>query len=175
MFLKKISNFFDRIQHDIRLFNPKPSLILGGIALSLGIFSWIIGGRGDRVSLMYLFPRCAISIGFMYFLWAISFFFVGIILGGVIYGCEKYKKREATKTMLFIALSLLLTLCVHPLFFKCMAPFITFVFLLASLVFCFLAILSAMKLYSLWSICLMIHLLWLSYNCYVAFAVSLIN
>ena len=173
--LKRISNYFDRIEHDIRLFNLKPSLILGGIVFGLGIFSWIIGGSSDRVMLMYLFPRCAISIGFLYFLWGLSFFFIGIVMGGLIFGCEKYKRRETMKIIAFVVLSLILSLCVHPMFFRCLAPFITSAILLFSALFCFLAITSAAKLYSLWSICLMLHFAWLLYNCYITFAIALIN
>ncbi len=173
--LKKVSNFFERIEHDIRLFSVKPSLIIGSITLALGIFSWIIGGRADRAWLLFQFPRSAISIGFMYFLWGISFAFVGITLGGIMFGCEKYKRREALKIVVFVIISLLFTLCIYPLFFKSMAPFFTFVFILFAAFFCFMAILSAFRMYSLWSVCLMLHFAWLLYNCYLAFAIALIN
>ena len=173
--LKKIGNFFDRIEHDIRLFSIKPSLIVGLITFGLGVVSWIVGGSIDRVSLIYIFPRSAVSIGFMYFLWGISYVFIGIIIGGILFGCEKYKRREALKILVFIILSFILTLCVHPLFFKCMAPFFTFLFILVACVFCFLAISAAVRIYSMWSLCLMLHFLWLIYNCYLAFAIALIN
>ena len=167
--IKKISGFFDRIDHDIRLFNLKPSLIIGAITLAAGIISWIIGGRADRVLLLYIFPRSAISIGFMYFLWGLSFAFLGIVMGGIVFG------REATKGIVFLIISFIFTLCVNPIFFRCMAPFITFIFILASVFFCLLAIMSTIRLYSLWSICLMIHFLWLIYNGYLAFAIAIIN
>ena len=173
--LRKISNFFERIEHDVRLFSVKPSLIFGAITLVLGILCWIIGGRTDRVYLLFQFPRSAISIGFMYFLWGISFAFIGIMLGGIFFGCEKYKRREAIKTAIFVILSLLFTLCIYPVFFRCAAPFFAFPFILVSALFCFLAIVSALRIYSLWSLCLMIHLIWLVYNCYVTFAIALIN
>ena len=173
--IKRISGFFDNISHDIRLFSLKPSLIIGAITSCLGLASWIIGGRPDKVTLFFLFPRSAISIGFMYILWLISFAFAGIIIGGMLFGCEKFKRREASKAITFIVLSFLLTLCIYPIFFKCLAPFITFVFILAALFFCFLAIMASIRIYSLWSLCLMIHLLWLFYNGYLAFAIALIN
>lgn len=173
--IKKFGCFFDRIEHDIRLFNLKPALIIGAITLSLGILGWIIGGSSDRALLLYMFPRSAISVGFMYFLWGIAFTFVGIIIGGILFGCEKYKRRESTKSAVFVIISLIFAICVHPMFFRCLAPFITFVFLLVSIFFCFLAIMSVVRIYSLWSICLMIHMLWLAYNGYLAFAIALIN
>ena len=173
--IKRISNFFDNISHDIRLFNLKPSLIVGAVTLCLGIASWIIGGRADKVTLFFLLPRSAISIGFMYFLWFVSFAFVGIVLGGVLFGCEKFKRREASKAITFIILSFIFTLCIYPIFFKCLAPFITLIFILVSAFFCFLAIMSCIRMYSLWTLCLMIHLLWLFYNGYLSFAIALIN
>ena len=171
--IKKIGNFFDRVEHDIRLFSLKPSLILCIVTFGLGIISWIVGGSIDRVSLIFIFPRSAVSIGFMYFLWALSFIFIGIVVGGILFGCEKYKRREALKILVFLSLSFLFKLCVHPLFFK--APFFTFVFILVAAIFCFFAISAAIRLYSLWSLCLMLHLLWLIYNCYLSFAIALIN
>lgn len=173
--LKKFNNFFERIVHEVRLFNVKPSLILASITLAMGIFSWIIGGRADRAWLLFQFPRSAISIGFMYFLWGISFAFIGFSLGGILFGCEKYKRREAVKIVIFIALSLLFTLCIYPLFFRSLAPFFTFIFILLASFFCFMAIVSSFRMYSLWTLCLIIHFVWLIYNCYVAFAIALIN
>ena len=173
--LRKIGSFFDRIEHDIRLFSLKPSLIICAITFGLGVVSWIFGGSIDRVSLIYIFPRSAVSIGFMYFLWGISFAFVGFVFGGVLFGCEKYKKRETVKILVFVIMSFVLTLCVPSLFFKCMAPFFTFVFILAATLFCFLAITASIRVYSLWSLCLIVHLLWLIYNGYLAFAIALIN
>lgn len=172
---KKIGCFFDRIEHDVRLFSLKPSLILGGISLCLGIFSWLIGGSTDRALLMLLFPRSAISVGFMFFLWGVSFAFIGIVIGGVIFGCEKYKRKDALKTTVFIVLSFIITLCIHPMFFRSIAPFFTCLLLLVSLIFCILAIISALRLYSLWSLCLMAHSLWIFYNCYLCFAIAIIN
>ena len=173
--IKKISGFFDRIEHDIRLFNLKPSLIIGAVTLSIGIISWILGGRADKVMLFFLFPRSAISIGFMYFLWGISFAFIGLTIGGIIFGCEKYKKRESSKIVTFIIVSFIFTLCVYPTFFRGLAPFITFIFITISVFFCLLAIIASVRLYSLWSICLIIHFLWLIYNGYLAFAIAIIN
>lgn len=173
--LKKINGFFDRMEHDLRLFNFRPSIIIGCVSLALGIFSWIVGGTTDKVTLIYLFPRSAISIGFMYFLWGLSFLFVGFVIGGILFGCEKYKRREALKIVLLISLSYVFTLCVHPLFFRCLSPFIAFLFLLTAAFVCFFTIVASLKLYSLWSLCLMLHLVWLLYNCYVAFAIAIIN
>ena len=173
--IKRLSDFFNRFGRDIRLFKLKPSLITAAITLSFGIISWIIGGRGEKVSLFFIFPRSAISIGFMYFLWGISFAFIGFTVGAVLFGCEKYRRQDAIKTVIFIVISFLFTVCFYPIFFRCLAPFVTFIFILVSAFFCFVAIMSAIRLYSLWSVCLMLHLLWLCYNGYMAFAIALIN
>lgn len=173
--IKRINIFVDRVGHDIRLFNLRKSLIFCTITFLLGIVSWIVGGRADKVMLIYIFPRSAISLGIMYFLWAISFAFLGFLIGGVIFGCEKYKRRESGKIAIFLVLSLLFMLCVYPIFFKCMSPFFTFVFLLIALFFCLLAICSSIRIYSLWSICLMLHAAWLIYNSFLAITITLIN
>ena len=172
---KRINCFFDRINHDVRLFNAKKGLLFGVITLCAGIFSWLIGGRPDRITLLYSFPRCAIPIGFMYVLWALSFALFGVFLGGIIYGCEKYKRREVWKIVVFLTISYLFTLCMYPLFFRCISPFIAFLFMLIAQMFCMLAILASCRIYSLWTLCLGIHLLWLMYNGYVLLIFSLIN
>ena len=174
-FIKKINFFFDRISHDIRLTNIKFSLIISSITLILGIFSWIVGGRTDKVMLLYIFPRGALSIGIMYFFWALSFITIGIIIGGAASGCEKYKRREAFKTVTFLFLSFLCSLCVYPLFFKSLSPLIAFFVLLVSSFFTFLALISSYRIYSLWTICIVIHLLWLLYNSYISIIIALIN
>ena len=175
MFIKNIVCFFERIERDIRLFNLKPTLITSAVTFAIGFISWLIGGRADRASIFYMFPKSAISIGFMYFLWGISFAFIGLIIGGMLFGCEKYRKREATKATIFVVVSFIFSICIYPLFFKCMSPFITTIFILITAFFCFLAIMSSIRLSSLWSLCLMAHLLWLVYNLYIAFSVALIN
>ena len=173
--MKRINFFFNRISHDLRLFNLKFALIISVFTLFLGIFSWIIGGRADKIMLLYIFPRGALSLGIMYFLWAINFIFFGITICGIACGCEKYKKREAIKAVTFLLLSFLCVLCVYPLFFKSLAPFITFIVLILSSVFMFLALISSFKIYSLWTICILINLLWLLYNTYISIIIALIN
>ena len=157
--IKKLSSLFDGISHDIRLVNVKCSLITSVVAFSLGLLSWIIGGRADKVMLLYIFPRCSLPLGVMYFLWAISFIFIGFTIGGVGFGCEKFKKREAIKSVAFLILSFLCTLCVCPLFFKCLSPLFTFAIITVSAFFAFLAMISCLKIYSLWTICIILHFL----------------
>lgn len=174
-FFKKINCFFDRFSHDIKLFNTKASLILAGIGVLLGILSWLAGGRADRVMLLYMFPRSALSLGMMYFLWALSFAFIGLIIGGVAFGCEKYKRKEAMKVVTFLILSFVLTLLLYCVFFKFSAPFIAFIVILFAEIFCILALMASLRFNSLWSLCLIIHLIWLFYNGYLAFTIALIN
>ena len=172
---KKINCFFDKLSHDIKVFNPRVCLITAGITLLLGIFSWLVGGRADRVMVLYMFPRCALSLGLMYFLWALSFAFIGLVFGGLAFGCEKYKKREITKAIIFLLISFVLTLLIYCVFFKFAAPFFTFIIILMAEIFCFFAIMSSIRTNALWTLCLIFHLIWLGYNGYLSFAISIIN
>ena len=172
---RKISGFIDRMGHDIKLFSVKPALIVGGITLLLGMLSWVVGGRIDKVMLIYIFPRSAFSLGLMYFMWALFFLFLGIIIGGVAFGCEKYKRKESVKAVIFLVVSLLFTLLIYPVFFKSMAPFITFIIIFISAFFCLMALMTCSRIYSLWTICIAIYMLWLIYNGYLSLCIALIN
>lgn len=172
---KKINCFFGSINHDIRLFNPRASFVCGVVSLILGVFSWFVGGRADKVMLIYIFPRSALSLGVMYFLWALSFFIFGMIIGGVMFGCEKYKRKETAKISMFLLIALLFMLCIYPVFFKSMSPFITFLIFLVVEFFSVLAVCSSLRVYSLWTILLIIHSLWIFYNCFLSFAIAIIN
>lgn len=174
-FLKKISYFFDRISHEVRMIKLKHILISSGIFLILGILSWIIGGGTNRVVLLYDFPRSAISIGFMFILWGISFLFSGAILAGILCGCENYKKHRAYKIALYIILMQIFTLMAYPLFFGAIAPVITLLANITAMFFCLLAVMSSIRLYSLWTVCLCLHFLWLFYNAYICLAFIFIN
>lgn len=173
--IRKISCFFDRITHEIKMIRIKNILIFSVLFLVLGFFSWIIGGGSNRVILLYMLPRSAIKIGFMYVLWGLSFIFCGVIFAGVLFGCEKYRRHLTYKTALFIILMQIFTFVIYPLFFGAIAPFLTLIAIVISISFCVLAILSAIKIYSLWSICLCIHFLWLMYNGYICLAFIFIN
>ena len=173
--IKRISCFFDRISHEIRMIKIKYMLIFALIFLILGIASWIIGGGVNRVMLLYTFPRSAIHIGFMFILWGLSFLLCGTIFAGVLFGCEKYKRQKAYKIGLYIALMQIFTLIIYPLFFGAIAPFIALLSILVSIFLCFLAIISAYRIYSMWTICLGLHFLWLLYNGYICLAFILIN
>jgi hypothetical protein len=47
--------------------------------------------------------------------------------------------------------------------------------LIVAISFCLMAILSAYKFYSLWTVALVLHELWLMYNAYVCLTFILIN
>ena len=174
-FIKKISCYFDRVSCEIRKINKKNTLIFMGIFLILGVFCWIMGGKTDRVMLLYRFPRIAIGVGFMFFLWGISFVFCGLIFSGIILSCEKYRRHISYKISLYLVLMQLFTYIVYPLFFGATAPFLSFLSLLIAIFFCFLAISSSFRFYSIWTICLILHMIWLVYNAYVSLAFILIN
>ena len=174
-FIRKISFYFDRASFEIRRIKRKYALIFMSIFLLLGIFSWLMGGKTDRVVFLYRFPRIAIGVGFMFFIWGISFAFCGLIFSGIILNCEKYIKHISRKICLYLALMQLFTLIIYPLFFGAVAPFLSFLSLSFAILFCFLAILSSFRYYSIWTICLILHIIWLFYNAYVCLAFILIN
>lgn len=173
--IKKISCFFDRIDREIRMIKAKALIICASIFLVIGIVSWIIGGRIDRITFFFIFPRCAIKIPFMFIIWGISFAFCGAILAGILCGCEKYRKNQAYKCALFLVIMQVFIYAAYPLFFGASAPFVAFLAFLIAQIFCLLCIISCLKIYSIWTICLIIHFLWLVYNGYVALAFALIN
>ena len=172
---KRISCYFDRIYYEIRTIKRKHTLIFMGIFLLLGIFSWILGGKTDRITLLYSFPRAAIGIGFMFILWGISFIFCGCIFAGIAFSCERYRRHIAYKSCLYIILMQLFVLTAYPLFFGAIAPFIMLLALIVAIFFCFMAILSSYRWFSLWTVLLTLHLMWLLYNAYICLAFVLIN
>lgn len=173
--LKKVSGFFERINREIRFISAKAMLIMAAVFAGLGILSWIIGGRVDRITIFFVFPRCAIRLPFMYAIWTVSFAFCGACLAGILCGCEKYKKNQAYKCALFLVLMQVFTYAAYPLFFGAVAPFISFISFLIAEMFCILCIFSCAKLYSLWTVCLTVHFLWLLYNGYATLAFALTN
>lgn len=172
---RKISCFFDRITREIRMIRLKHILIFSLIFLLSGIVSWIIGGGTNRVMLLYIFPRSAINIGFMYILWGVSYIFCGAILAGVLFGCEKYWKHKTYKVALYVILMQIFILIIYPLFFGATAPFLSFLAIVIASTFCLLSILVCVRIYSLWTVCLCLHFLWLLYNGYICLAFIFIN
>ncbi len=173
--IKKIFCYFDHINHEIRMLNLKSCAISSAVFLILGVVSWIIGGRTDKISLIYIFPRSALPLIYAFMLWGVAFAFLGFIFGGVLFGCERYKRQKTYKIALFIVITLVFNLCIYPVFFGALSPIITFILLLASLMFCVLAIMASFKVYSLWTVCLCLYFLWLLYNSYVTLAFAFVN
>lgn len=172
---KKTMQYFDRLTHEIKQLNLKKCCIFSIIFLLLGVISWLIGGWVDEVTVFFIFPRSAIPLLYAFLLWGISFCFCGFIFAGVLFGCEKYRRNKTYKICLFIVIMQIFTLCVYPMFFGALAPLMTFILLLISLLFCFLAIMASIKVYCLWTICLCVQFLWLLYNSYIALAFAFVN
>ena len=173
--VKCINSFFDRITHEIRLIKLKLAGITALVFLILGILSWILGGRADRVAILFVFPRSALPLGWAYTIWALSFAFCGFVFAGILFGCEKYKRTLAQKSCIFIVLMFIFTLCAYPLFFGALKPLFAFIAFLLSIIFCILAILSCYRIYSLWTILLGVHFLWLLYNLIISLAFTFVN
>ena len=172
---KKISCYFDRIAYEIRTIKGLKTLIFMGVFLFLGVLSWIIGGRVDKVLFLYTFPSSAMSIGFAFVLWTLSFILCGCIFSGIAFGCKRYRRNVSYKICLYIVLMFLFVLTVYPLFFGARAPFLAFISLIVAIFFCLMAILSSYKYFSLWTVALILFGLWLLYNAYVCLAFILIN
>ena len=173
--LKKIYNYFDNVSHEIKLIRLKPCAIFSLAFFLLGLASWFIGGSTNKVILFSIFPRSALPIAYAYVLWGISFAFCGFIFGGIVFGCEKFKRHHTFKICTFIIVMQIFVLCVYPVFFGAHSPFIAFVLLLLSAIFCIFSIIASYRIYSLWTVCLIFYLLWLIYNCYISLAFIFIN
>jgi hypothetical protein len=172
---KGISCFFNRIAFEIRRIKLKACLISAAIFLGIVVITWIFGGNIHRALVFYQQPRSAMPIALMFILWAISFAFIGFVVGGIIFGCEKYKKQHIYKIFVLIVLMSLFSYIAYPLFFGGLASFLSFLSYLIACVFCVLAIIYSFKLFSLWTICLAMHLLWLIYNVVISLGFCLLN
>lgn len=172
---KRIFSYFDHINHEIKLINLKACCIFASVFLALGITSWIIGGGADKVKTFFIFPRSALPVLYAFLLWGVGFAFLGFIVGGVLLGCEKYRRKSAHKITFFLIITLIFNLCVYPVFFGALSPIISFVLLLVSLMFCSLAIIASFRVYALWTVCISLYFLWLLYNCYVSLAFAFVN
>ena len=175
MFFKKIENYFSGLYQEIRQINVRACAISGGALLIIGLLSWIFGLKNAHLSSFLIMPRCALPYFYAHIGWAISFFLLGVILGGILFGCEKFKRRFSLKIVFLLGFTYLFSMCAHPIFFGNLSPFLSFIILLASLLFCLLTVIATIKVYKLWSIFLIIELFWLIYNLYCALAFSLVN
>ena len=153
MFFKKIECYITGLYQEIKQINVRACIIFGGAFLVVGALSWILGYKNAHLASFYIMPRCALPYFYAHLGWAISFFLLGVILGGVLLGCEKFKRRYSVKIAFLLLFMFLFALCSHPIFFGSLSPFLTFIVLLASLLFCLLTIIASIKVYKLWSIC----------------------
>ncbi len=172
---KKIECYFSGLYQEIKQINVRASASLGGAFLIIGLVSWILGCRSAHLASFYIMPRCALPYFYAHLGWAVSFFFVGVIFGGILFGCEKFKRKYSIKIAFLLAFAYFFSLCAHPIFFGNLSPFLTFIVLLASLLFCLLTIIASIRAYKLWTICLFVYLLWLLYNLYTTLAFSFVN
>lgn len=172
---RRIYEAFDRVTVEIRKINFKKLLFFGGIFFIIGIICWIAAGRISPIIYIYKFPSCAMPIPIMYALWAVFFFFVGAIFGGIYCGCEKFRRHKTYKCLFFIFLMQICVYLIHPLFFKATAPLLTFVVIVIAEMFCLFAIISCSQIYTLWTVLLSINLIWLVYNSYISLTFIIIN
>lgn len=169
------SNFFNRIDKEIRLICLRKSLIWGAVFLSLGVFIWILSSDYGSVVHFWSTPKCAFPLFLMYFLWGCSFFFIGALLCSCVCGIEKFRRRLIYKDILMLFIMQIFSYIAYPLFFGACAPFLAFLSLLIASVACFVVLISIARYFSIWTIALGIHFAWLLYNAYVAISFSIIN
>lgn len=172
---KNFFSYFDSISHEIKLMNIKACGIFSALFLFSGIITWILSGKADELVVFLIAPRAALPLPYAYILWAIFFAFTGMILGGILFGCEKFKRQRAYKAAIFIVLMQLFSLCIYPMFFSVASPLLSFICCLVALMFCILTIMASIKAYALWTLCLFINFLWLLYNSYVSLAFVFVN
>ncbi len=175
MIFKKIESYISALYQEIRQINVRACACFGGAFLIIGALSWILGSKSAHLASYYIMPRCALPFFYAHVGWAISFFFVGVIFGGILFGCEKFKRRFSVKIAFLLSFMFLFSLCAHPIFFGNLSPFLAFIVLFASFIFCLLTIIASIKVYKLWSICLVVQLIWLIYNLYTSLAFSFVN
>ncbi len=168
-------NFINRLTYDIRKIRFKPAIIVAFAFFVLGALTWIFGGSAHRVLIIYVFPKSAMPLGIMYILWGLSFLACGFVLGAILFSCDKYRRQYAYKICVTIVVMQFFTYIAYPLFFGANSPFVTFLTFLISLIFCFFATILSLRIYNCFSLYLIVHFVWLSYNAYVALAFSMIN
>lgn len=172
---KNFCSFFNRINREIRLICIKKALIFGIVSMAIGILSWIFCGTTGKIIFLWTAPKGAMPIFFTYIIWAVSFFYIGFVFSGIIYGINKICRKLIYKDLLLLIIMQIFTCMAYPLFFCAIAPFLSFVSLLLACACCVMAIKSLLKYYSTWSILLIMHCFWLFYNAYIAISYSLIN
>lgn len=175
LFFKKVESYISGLYKEIKQINVKGCLIFGVSFLIIGAISWLLGIKNAHMASFYVMPRCALPYLYAHIGWGISFFFFGIIIGGILLSCEKFKRKFSLKIVFLLAFGFLFALCAHPIFFGTLSPFLSFIVLIASFLFCLLALVASIKDYKLWSICLIVELIWLIYNLYCAIAFSFVN
>lgn len=143
--------------------------------MAVGILSWLISGRTDRVSVLYSFPKCAMPITYAFVAWGIFFAVFGCIISGILFSCEKYRRNIVIKITFLLLVAYLCALCVYPLFFRAMMPMVSFFMILLAILFCIFAMIDSFKFNSLWTICIFLEILWLIYNAYTTLAFIFIN
>lgn len=170
-----ISRFFHRINREIRMICLKKNIFLGAIFLVIGALIWILCADYGGVAYFWTFPQSAMPVFLMYLIWAISFFFVGMLISACLHGIEKFRRHLIYKDILLLIIMQVFSYICYPLFFGACAPFLSFLALLVASISCFIAMVSMAKFFSLWTILLSMHFLWLLYNAYVSISFSIIN
>lgn len=172
---KKIFSYFDSISHEIKLMNIKSCGIFSALFFILGIITWILSGKTDELVVLFIIPRAALPLPYAYILWGIYFAFTGFIFGGILFGCEKFKRQRSYKIAIFVVLMQIFSLCIYPMFFSIASPLLSFICCLLAVLFCILSIFASIKVYALWTICMFVNFLWLLYNSYVSLAFIFVN
>ena len=169
------SKFFSRINKELKTVCTKRALILGLIFLAIGILNWILCSNGVRVACFWQFPRTAMPVFLVYFFWAISYFLIGVLISACFNGIERFRRHLIYKDILVLVIMQVFSYISYSLFWGASAPFLAFLALMIASCACLIEIVSLAKYFSVWTIFLSIHLMWLLYNAYVSLAFAIIN
>ena len=176
--MKKISicsRFILRINKEIKILCAKKALICGLIFLFIGIINWILCSNRVRVAFFWEIPKCAMPIFLLYLIWAVSYFLLGVMISACFNGIERFRRNLIYKDILILVIMQVFTYISYALFLGASAPFLAFLSLFIASFACFIEIICLGKYFSLWTIFLVIHFLWLLYNAYICLAFAIIN
>ena len=112
---KIVKNYFKRCLNEYKRTSFKLGMLVGFIFLLIGIFVWSFGKQSHKILSVYLFPKFALPLIIMYFIWAIIYLCVGFAVFSVLFNCEIYKKYFAQKISFLLCMSILFS------YFSCCA------------------------------------------------------
>ncbi len=173
--IRRIKSFCNRCSNECKRINIKVGLLVGALLALIAIFVWSFGNNTHKILAIYTFPKFALPLMFMYIIWAMIYFMLGITVFAVLFNCESYKRYFSQKIAFLLIMSVLFSYFSYLLFFSANAPLLTFIMYLITIVFAILSFVECKKIYILWSIVVMLYIFWLIYNAIISLSFLIIN